>query len=117
MSSEGYREAPVYGGLQPPKAAFSTTAPVNLAPAQPVKGNAYTERFGVVRPAGVPGNTGASYAQVAYDSVSGRQVYYTAPGGVVHAPPYQGVAQAVTSDIRPVGVSLGQDGKIINKVS
>ncbi|WP_206668889.1 hypothetical protein, partial [Escherichia coli] len=76
----------------------------------------------MVRPPGIPDNTGAAYAQVAYDNVSGRQVYYTAPGGVVHAPPYQGIAPAgmapaVMSDVRTAGVSLGQDGKVINKVS
>ena len=118
MASDGYREAPMYGGVPPPRAPFSSAAPANLAPAQPVRGPAYTEGFGVVRPVGIPDNTGAAYAQVAYDSGSGRQVYYTAPGGgVVHAPTYQGVAQAVTGDIRPGGVSLGQDGKVISKVS
>ncbi|KAK7319526.1 hypothetical protein RJT34_04248 [Clitoria ternatea] len=115
MGSEGYREQPVYGGVAPPKTAFSSAGPANLAPAQPVKGSAYAEGYGVVRPTGVPDNT--TYAQVAYDSASGRQVYYTAQGGVVHAPPYQGVAPVVSGDVRPVGVSMGQDVKGVNKVS
>ena len=66
-----------------------------------------------MRPAGLPDN--AAYAQVAYDSASGRQVYYTAQGGVVHAPPqYQG---GPPQDVRPGGVSVGQDGKVVNKVN
>ncbi|KAJ1403654.1 PB1 domain [Sesbania bispinosa] len=118
MGSDGYREQPVYGGMMPSKAAFSSAGPASLAPAQPIKGSAYGEGYGVVRPAGVPDNTGAgAYAQVAYDSASGRQVYYTAPGGVVHAPPYQGVAPVVSADMRQGGVSLGQDVKGVNKVS
>ncbi|XP_020227220.1 uncharacterized protein LOC109808579 [Cajanus cajan] len=99
MGSEGYREQAVYGGVAQPKAAFSS--------AGAVKGSAYAEGYGVVRPGGVTEN--AAYTQVAYDSASGRQVYYTAPGGVVQ---YQGVA-----DARPVGVSVAQDGKVVNKVS
>ncbi|TKY71546.1 leucine-rich repeat extensin protein 2 [Spatholobus suberectus] len=113
MASDGYREAPVYGGVPPPKAAV----PASLAAAQTVKAPAYTEGFGVVRSGGIPDSTGAPYAQVAYDSASGRQVYYTAPGGVVHAPPYQGVFPSVTADMRPGGVSLGQDVKVISKVT
>ncbi|KAL1336147.1 hypothetical protein HN51_030564 [Arachis hypogaea] len=114
MASDGYREAPLYGGVPPHKPPFSSAAPANMAPPQPLKGPGYTEGFGVVRPVGMQDNTGAAYAQVAYDSGSGRQVYYTAPGGgVVHAPPYQGVTQALTGG----GVSLGQDGKVISKVS
>ncbi|OIV96102.1 hypothetical protein TanjilG_13034 [Lupinus angustifolius] len=112
MGSDGYRDAPVYGSVQPPKAAFSTASPSNLAPAQPVKGPSYTEGYGVVRPGGISDNTGA-YAQMAYDSVSGRQVYYNAPGGVVQAPPYQGMAPPATTD----RVTVGQDGKLINKLS
>ncbi|RDY06682.1 hypothetical protein CR513_09297, partial [Mucuna pruriens] len=102
MGSEGYREQPVFSGVAPSKAAFSSAGP-----AQPVKAPAYAEGYGVMRPAGVPDN--AAYAQVAYDSASGRQVYYTAQGGMVHAPPYQGVAPVVGADVRPVGVSMGQD--------
>ncbi|KAK7302618.1 hypothetical protein RJT34_13510 [Clitoria ternatea] len=119
MASDGYREPPMYGGVAPGKPPFSSTVPANLAAAQPVKAvPAYTEGFSVVRPSGIPDNsTGAPYAQVAYDSASGRQIYYTAPGGVVHAPPYQGVAPPVTADMRPVGVSLGHDVKVISKVT
>ncbi|KAG5038305.1 hypothetical protein AAZX31_07G169600 [Glycine max] len=110
MGSEGYREQQaVYGGVAPSKAAFSS--------AGMAKGTAYSEGYGggVVRPAGVPDN--AAYAQVAYDSASGRQVYYTAQGGMVHAPPppqYQGVPP---QELRPGGVSVGQDGKVVNKVN
>ncbi|KAJ1396559.1 PB1 domain [Sesbania bispinosa] len=117
VPSDGYREQPVYGGVPPPKAPFSSPVPVTFAPAQPVKSPAYTEGVSVVRQAGIPDNTAAAYAQVAYDSASGRQVYYTAPGGVVHAPPYQGVAPPVTTDMRQAGLSLGQDVKVISKIS
>ncbi|KAG4945462.1 hypothetical protein JHK87_041469 [Glycine soja] len=115
MGSDNYREAPVYGGVPPPKAAI----PASLAPAQqPVKAPAYTEGFGMVRPGEMLDNTVGPYSQVAYDSASGRQVYYTVPGGgVVHAPPYQGVFPPVTADMRPGVVSLGQDVKVINKVT
>lgn len=111
MASDGYREQqqPVYGGVPQPKAAFSSAGP-----AQTVRPSGYADGYGVVRQAGVPDN---AYAQVAYDSASGRQVYYTAPGGMVHAPPYQGVGPVVGNDTRPVGVPLGQDGKGVNKVS
>lgn len=117
MPSDAYREAPVYGGAPPPKAPFSSAVPVSFAPAQPIKGPAYTEGVSMVRPAGIPDNTAPTYAQVAYDSASGRQVYYTAPGGVVHTPQYQGAAPPVTTDLRQGGVSLGQDVKVMNKIS
>ncbi|KAK7328059.1 hypothetical protein VNO77_22155 [Canavalia gladiata] len=117
MPSDAYREAAVYGGMPPPKPPFSSPFPATLAQAHPVKAPAYTEGFGVVRSAGIPENTSAPYAQVAYDSASGRQVYYTSPGGVVHAPPYQGVVPPLNGDMRPAGVSLGQDVKVINKVT
>ncbi|CAJ1961398.1 unnamed protein product [Sphenostylis stenocarpa] len=114
MASDGYREAAVYGGVTQPKSA----PPANLSPAQQaVKAPAYTEGFGVVRSGGIVDNTGAPYAQVAYDSASGRQVYYTAPAGVVHAPPYQGVFPPVTADMRQTPVTLGQDVKVLNKVT
>ncbi|KAF7803797.1 leucine-rich repeat extensin-like protein 2 [Senna tora] len=117
MVSDGYREQPVYSAAPPPRAPFSSAAPATLAPPQPVKSSPYAEGFSVVRPPGMPDNS-AAYAQVAYDSAAGRQFYYTAPGGgMVHPPPYQGVAPAVGADIRPVGVSLGQDLKVVNKVS
>ncbi|KAL5096521.1 hypothetical protein RYX36_000848 [Vicia faba] len=94
MPSDGYREAQVYGGAPPPKVSATYAA------AQPVKGPAYAEGVSVVRSTGIPDHTPGSYAQVAYDSASGRQVYFNAPGGVVHAPPYQGVAAPVTTDVK-----------------
>lgn len=109
MPSDAYRETQVYGGAPPPKAPFSSgVSAASYAPAQPVKGPAYAEGVSVVRSSGLPDNTAGSYAQVAYDSASGRQVYYNAPpGGVVHPPPqYQGVAAPVTTDV-----------KVMNKIS
>nr|AGV54518.1 octicosapeptide/Phox/Bem1p domain-containing protein [Phaseolus vulgaris] len=111
MGSDGFREQAVYGGVSQQKTAFSSAGP-----AQPVKPSGYAEGYGVVRPGGVPDN--AAYTQLAYDSASGRQVYYTAQGGVVGVPPqYQGVQPVVGSDVRPVGVSVGQDVKVVNKVN
>ncbi|KAI4299197.1 hypothetical protein L6164_032678 [Bauhinia variegata] len=118
MASDGYREQPMYSAVQPPKAPFSS-APATMAPAQQVKPSTYAEGYGVVRPAGMPDNINAApYAQLAYDSAAGRQVYYTAPSGVMHSPPYQGVAPAVSADNRPPAVaSMGQEVKAVNKVS
>ncbi|XP_004485634.1 uncharacterized protein [Cicer arietinum] len=110
MPSDSYRETQVYGGAPPSKAPFSSGMSANYAPAQPVKGPAYAEGVSVVRSTGIPDNSVGSYAQVAYDSASGRQVYYTAPGGVVHAPPYQGVAAPVTTDVK--GMSKISQGSV-----
>ncbi|KAI4296472.1 hypothetical protein L6164_036428 [Bauhinia variegata] len=118
MASEGYREQ-LYSTVQPPKAPFSSAAPATMAPAQQYKPSSYAEGYGVVRPAGLPDNMNAApYAQVAYDSAAGRQVYYTTQGGVVSPPPYQGVAPAVSAEIRQAGAPLGQEPvKLVNKVS
>ncbi|XP_028803390.1 uncharacterized protein LOC114758506 [Neltuma alba] len=116
MVSDAYREQPVYSASAAPRAPFSSAAPATLAPAQPVKPAAYTDGFNVVRPTGMPDNS-AAYAQVAYDNSAGRQFYYTAPGGVMHPPQYQGVVPTAGADIRPSGVSMGQDPKGVNKVS
>ncbi|CAK8577913.1 unnamed protein product [Lathyrus sativus] len=116
MSSDGYREQPVYGGVQPQSVAFSSAGQGNLAPTQQVKPSAYAEGYGLVRPAGVADNAGAAgYAQVAYDNASGRHIYYTAPGGMVHAPQYQGVTPVFSNDMRPAAVPVGQDSKGVNK--
>ncbi|XP_038709346.1 protein ALEX-like [Tripterygium wilfordii] len=76
--------------------------------------------MGVMRPpsGGGMGVTDTGYAPVAvYDSNGGRQVYYAAPGGVMtHPPPYHGGVGA--TDMRhPVPVGLGQEGKVVTKVS
>ena len=84
---------------------------------KPLGAAGYTDGFNVVRPGGMPENS-AGYTPVAYDGLGGRQFYYTAPAGVVHPPPpYQGVVPSVGGDVRPAGVSLGQDLKGVNKVS
>jgi hypothetical protein len=118
MSTDGYREQPVYGGIPTQSVAFSSAGQGSLAPAQSVKPSAYAEGYGLVRPAGVADNSGSGvYAQVAYDSASGRHVYYTAPGGVVHAPQYQGVAPVFSNDMRTAAAPVGQDPKVVNKSS
>jgi len=95
-----YREQPVYN--MAPASAQPLSA---QAPTQAAKMAGYSEGMGVpVRQvAGVPENAGGY--QVAYDSGSGRQVYYAAPG-VVTAP-FQGVA--VSGDMRGMA---NADGKV-----
>ncbi|KAJ9159251.1 hypothetical protein P3X46_024768 [Hevea brasiliensis] len=88
-----YREQPVY----------------NMVPQQqqqPPQISAATGPMGVVRPSGAGvGVTDTGYAPVAYDSTVGRQVYYTAQGGVMQAPPsYQGVGgMPVSGEMRHIG--------------
>ncbi|XP_002518320.2 uncharacterized protein LOC8279189 [Ricinus communis] len=106
---EVYREQPMYNMVPPPQ---------QQGP------------MGVMRqggPGGV-GMTDGGYAQVAYDSGVGRQVYYTAQGGgMVQQPqqpsPYQGVGGgvAVSGEMRHAGGGAGggalnQEGKVV-KVS
>ena len=119
MASDAYHEQqPVYSAVQQVKSSLPAAAPTTLPSPQPVKVSTYNEGYNVVRSAGMTDNSGA-YTQVAYDSASGRHVYYTTPGGMVQQPPYQGVAPPVTADGRPAGVSMpsGQDVKVVNKVS
>ncbi|KAK2662799.1 hypothetical protein Ddye_001373 [Dipteronia dyeriana] len=100
-----YRDQPVYNMVQ-------TQAPPPTLPS-----------MGMVRSGG--GVTDGGYTHVAYDSASGRQVYYTAPGGVVvPQQQYQGVGVAVSGEMRGGGGGggggggLSQEGKVmVNKVS
>ncbi|KAL0365240.1 UNVERIFIED_CONTAM: hypothetical protein Sangu_0621600 [Sesamum angustifolium] len=93
-------------------------APVPSMPAAPPtlppqKGTAYSEGYQMVRPAATGGIgmvTEAGYAQMAYDGGMGRQVIYTAPGGVMGTPAqvqataqYQAVAGGVNADMRQAG--------------
>ncbi|KAJ0010356.1 hypothetical protein Pint_33514 [Pistacia integerrima] len=102
-----YREQPVYNMVLPPQ----TQAPPPNLP-----------QMGMVRPSAVGGSgsgggvavTDTGYTQVAYDSGVGRQVYYTAAGGMVVQPPttYQGgVGVAASGEMR------GPEGKVVGKVS
>ncbi|EOX98598.1 Octicosapeptide/Phox/Bem1p family protein, putative isoform 1 [Theobroma cacao] len=94
MPPEVYREQPVYNMVaQPPPTQHP---PISAVSQQ------------VVRPPSGGGVTDMAYAHLgAYD----RQVYYTAPGGVVQ-PQYQGVGVAVSGEMR-----AGTEGKMVNKVS
>lgn len=98
------QQQPVYNMAPPLSAAPLAPAPTTL-PA-PAKVTGYSEGMGVpVRAvAGMADNNAGGYTQVAYDSATGRQVYYAAPGGggVVTAP-FQGV-------VAPVAVSGGGGG-------
>lgn len=117
-----YRDQPVYNVVPQPQSQqpqLSAAPPQNLPPQMP-KMTAYPEGFGMVRPSGGVGggavvtDTGG-FAPVGatggYDGSVGRQMYYTAATA-----PYHGVGVAVSSDMRQAG-ALGQDGKVVNKVS
>ncbi|KAE8670035.1 fatty acid amide hydrolase-like [Hibiscus syriacus] len=98
---EVYREQPVYNMVpQPPLAQQH----------QPISG--MTQQM--VRPQSGGGvSPDAAYSHMAaYD----RQVYYTAPGGVVVPPQYQGVGVAVSGEMRGGGGG-GGEAKLPNKLS
>ncbi|XVE93569.1 hypothetical protein REPUB_Repub01dG0206100 [Reevesia pubescens] len=101
MPPEVYREQPVYNMMgQPPPTQHQQIQhpPMSAMPQQ------------VVRPPPSGGVTDAAYAHMAaYD----RQVYYTAPGGVMVPPQYQGVGVAVTGEMR----GGGEGTKVTNKAS
>lgn len=107
-----YREQPVYNVAPPPP----LSAP---QPPPPAKVSGYSDGMGVpVRTvAGLAENTGGY--QVAYDSATGRQVYYAAPGpggaglGVVTAP-FQAVGGGDV--IRPAGGLTTAEGKVVTKL-
>lgn len=106
MSSDVYREQPVYNVVQPPQPPYPATSSPSM-PQQPSKVAAYPSGGASLAP-----DTGRPYTQVAYDSTTGRQIYYTASGAAVVAPlppPYQGVSAPVNGDIRTG--AMGQDGK------
>ncbi|KAA8545692.1 hypothetical protein F0562_020857 [Nyssa sinensis] len=119
MPPEVYRDQQMYN-VVPPVATAPTpaAAPPTLTPQPPQKvATAYSEGIGMVWPPPPTGGMGVAdtgYAHVAYDSGMGRQLYYTAPGGV--APPqYQAMAAtAVSADMRSVG-ALNQEGKVVAK--
>ncbi|KAH6811742.1 hypothetical protein C2S53_006533 [Perilla frutescens var. hirtella] len=104
--SQGYytvqrNPAEVYRDQQQMYNIFSTLPPQKVA--------GYSEGFGMVRPAVTSGGVGmvteVGYAQVAYDSGAGRQVVYSAPGGVMGQPAqYQGMA----ADMRPATEAGGK---------
>ncbi|KAH7517670.1 hypothetical protein FEM48_Zijuj09G0089200 [Ziziphus jujuba var. spinosa] len=81
MPSEVYREQPVYNVVPQAQQQISAPPP-NLPPQAPKMTSPYTEGVGLVRQSGgvtVTTDSG-QYTQVAYDSATGRQVYYTAGG-------------------------------------
>lgn len=102
MASDVYRDQPVYNVVQqPPQPPYPATSSPSLQQQPPPKVAAY--------PGG--GMTLAAdagpYTQVAYDSSTGRQVYYTAGGAAMVGPPPP--YQAVSGEMRTGAV--GQDGK------
>lgn len=131
---DAYRDQPMFNVGPPPQAQqpqFSMATQPTLPPQQQqqpqqqqfqkVAAAVSTEGVVTGRPSsGVADHI--AYTQVAYDGVTGRQVFYTAAGGMVAAPPpqqqqYQGMA-AVTADMRTAGHQvMGQEGKVIAKVS
>jgi len=114
-----YRDQPVYNVVpqqqsqQPPMSA----APQQVLQQQLPKMTAYTEGYGMMRPSGggaVVTDTGGyapAGATGGFDGGVGRPVYYTTATA-----PYHGVGVAVSSDMRQAG-ALGQEGKVVNKVS
>ncbi|XP_057977016.1 uncharacterized protein LOC131164079 [Malania oleifera] len=101
MSNEVYREQQMYNMVTQP------AAPQTMPAGPQAKMAGYSEGVGMMRQVGV---SDGGYAQVAYD---GRQMYYTAPGGVV--PSYPAMA-AMSAEMRPSG-ALNQEGKGVAKVS
>ncbi|KAJ8452918.1 hypothetical protein Cgig2_014681 [Carnegiea gigantea] len=94
-----YREQQVYNMTPAAAQPLSAQAPTQAVPA-PAKMAGYSEGMGlpVRQVAGMPENAGGY--QVAYDSGSGRQVYYAAP--------FQGVA--VSGDMRAMPSADGKVG-------
>ncbi|GMH03054.1 hypothetical protein Nepgr_004893 [Nepenthes gracilis] len=117
ITPEVYREQPMYNMMPPISATPPPTVPGALVP-QPPKMAGYTEGIGMPgRPvSGAVAATEAGYSQVAYDGVTGRQVYYTAPGWGVVTTPYQGAVATVNTEVRPAGGLTGE-GKTAAKVS
>ncbi|KAM7474804.1 hypothetical protein LguiB_022047 [Lonicera macranthoides] len=111
MPHEVYRDQPLYNMVQQTQQAAPSQ--------QPPRTVAYSEGYGMVRPgmtAGM-GMTDAGYAQMAYDSGGGRQVYYNAKGGVVAQqtqPQYQAVAgPPYGGDMRTAGGFNQEGGKVV----
>lgn len=102
MVPEVYRDHPVYGGV-PPQQTIQ----------QPKMGGAYTsETMGMVRQHAPAEPT---YTQVGYDS-AGRQVYYTAPAGVMQQQMQHPAAAAASPvDGRQSGGALSPEGRIVGK--
>ncbi|XP_050364566.1 uncharacterized protein LOC126783188 [Argentina anserina] len=97
MPSDVYRDQPVYGAIPQPQQQTSS-----LPPQAPKYVATYPET--------------TPYTQVAYDSVTGRQVYYTPQGGGVVQPPqqaYSAVGPAAVSGEMRVAGGLSQEGKVV----
>ncbi|XP_021903780.1 uncharacterized protein LOC110819012 [Carica papaya] len=118
MAADVYREQQVYNIVAQQPTQTQTAPPLSAAGQHTVQGQV---PMGMVRQAGGSGGavgvTDGGYAAMAYEGGVGRQVYYTAGGGVVVSPQYQGVGTAVTGEMRPVGGGLSQETKVVAKVS
>ncbi|PSS29234.1 Galectin-3 like [Actinidia chinensis var. chinensis] len=113
MPPEIYRDQTSVYNVMPPSTAMSQPA----LPPQKMAG--FPEGIGMVRPtsAGGMGVMDTGYANMAYDNGAGRQVYYTAQGGVMSPPPpYHAMGAAVSGDMRSAG-ALNQEGKVVVKSS
>ncbi|XP_010520655.1 PREDICTED: pollen-specific leucine-rich repeat extensin-like protein 1 [Tarenaya hassleriana] len=109
MTPDAYREQPAYNMVQPPPPQQPPAG--TQAPPPPYSAAALPRPVVGSGPMGL--HDPAGYTQVAYDgSGMGKQVYYTAPGGAMFAPPqpqYHGISVPV-SGINEV--RTGQDGKV-----
>ncbi|PRQ24166.1 putative PB1 domain-containing protein [Rosa chinensis] len=98
MASDVYRDQPVYSAMPQPQQQQQTSS----LPPQPPK---YVATYAETAP----------YTQVAYDSATGRQVYYTAQGGGVVQPQqaYSAVGPAAVSGEMRVAGGLSPEGKVV----
>lgn len=107
-SAEVYRDPQQMYNMIPQGAVPPMAAPAAIQTQPLPKVTGYSEGYGMVRPAttcGVGMVTEAGYAQMAYDGGAGRQVVYSAPGGVIGQPAqYQGMAADV---MRPTAEAAG----------
>lgn len=111
MPADVYRDQQPMYNMIPQGAVPSMAAAIQTMPTQKVAG--YSEGYGMVRPGTTGGGVGmvaeAGYAPVAYDGGAGRQVIYSAPGGVMGQPAqYQGLA----ADMRPAAEAGGKAAAI-----
>lgn len=107
MAPDVYRDQPVYNVVTQAQPPPQPTLPPQALP----KTTAYPATSG-----GGVGVMDTGYAQVAYDRAGGRQVFYTAAGGVVSQPAqpptqYQATAAAAYSaDMRAAAGNYNQEG-------
>ncbi|KAK4762055.1 hypothetical protein SAY87_029939 [Trapa incisa] len=112
---DAYSDQPMFN-MAPPQQQQQMAAPPSLQQLQKVAAAVNAEGFMMGRQSSAVADH-IAYAPVGFDGDTGRQVFYTAAGGLVATPPppqYQGMA---APEMRTTGQVVGQDGKVIAKVS